>query len=511
MYANRSVLGSTRTLSLSTEHLNQEQSLISIPPPMCNLPYDPPHLSRWQQPIQRHPMTTNARSGSAVAQRNEAGRQRHASKAATLNDQFRALTLHPRNHCDPLRPSNTRPGILNATSYELSDDLRAKEIDMMERYYGGKIRAQRAARIIQARYREYRMRAQYARLRADRRTHSRRPAQPKEYFLNDDAREGQHLASMEDLVIDRAYIDWESEAAGSNGEGSIPDLTVEAKGNRSSAPSAATHSPDEVEISSQSCSNLTAPKTHRQQSSPGTGTGSTSGFVSSPGSCSSGSLVTESNQMHTPMYRPEPPKRQSTEPPQSQPPQPQQPVLYYLVDREEPRVAQHHQQQQQLYVAVPVKPDQQYVKVIPQQTQQQSIQPQSQQRYLTQPTTAAVLVRRSSTGSNSRQAPIWCTPDGKMYTLAYTTSAEKAKPVVIPQGQSPQQQQQQQGAVYVTPVKREGNGAVMVKLHHSSPSAPVFAQVGGQRSNSTGVSPMPQLSERLRKRLYRVCLNYFNK
>ncbi|VDD74013.1 unnamed protein product [Mesocestoides corti] len=483
MSANRSALGSVRALSLSTENLNKEQSLIAIPPPMCNLPYDPPHLSRWQQVSQRH-QGLNTRSGSAVASRVDASSQQLNSKTATLNDQFRALTLHPRNHFgDPHRASTVRPGILNATIYELSDDLRAKEVDLMERYYGGRLRAQRAARVIQTKYREYRMRAQYAKLRSDRRWTDRRTTGSAVYYPPEEQREGQHLASMEDLVIDRAYLDWESEAAGSPGGGSIPDLTVEGKSSRSSAPSAATQPAESVEISSQSCSNLTTPKNHHQSSSPGTGTGSTSGFVSSPGSCSSGSLPTESTPLPVPCHKQEPVNRQ---PPETQ----SQPVVYYLLDRDDQHVSQHVPQQQ-LYVAVPAKPDQQYLKVVPQQ--------QQPQRYLTQPTTAAVLVRRSSTGSNPRQAPVWCTPDGKMYTLAY---AEKPKAVMVSPPPSSVQ------PVFVTPIRKDGvaNTPVLVKIHQSPPPTSLVQMA--QKPNATS---SPVVGDRWRKRLYRVCLNYFNK
>lgn len=522
MYANRPALDSVKTLSMSTEHLTQEQALISIPPPMSNLPYDPPHLSRWQQATQRQQVNNTTRSGSAVAQRNDLERQRNASKAGPLNDQFRALTLHSRNHCDPLCQANSRPSILNAKGYELSDDLRAREICLMERYYGGRTKAHRAARIIQAKYREYRMRAQYARLRTDRRAISRRVAESEDIYANDDQlADAHHLASMEDLVINRAYQDWGSDDTGSGGEGSLPDLTGEAKGSRSSAPYATSvqQHPAEAEHSSQSCSNLAAPNAaqgqQRQQSSPGTGTGSTSGFASSPGSCSSGSLATENPQAN---YCPEPPKRQHTEPPrpqQNNQQQQQQPVLYYLVDgrNESQRTPQP---QQQLYVAVPMKPGQQYVKIVPdlqaQQQQVQQLQHQQSQRYLTStPSASTVLVRRSSTGSNSRQPPIWCTPDGKMYTLAYTSTGDKPVAIAMQPNQSPHQPHllpQQQPAVFVTPVKKEviGNGPVLVKLQHQT-SSTVF----NQQSQRPGAPAPITLAERLRKRLYRVCLNYFNK
>lgn len=509
MLTSRSTGSSDRALSLSTEHLNKEPSLIAIPPPMSNLPYDPPHLSRWQQAPQRLQGHSNSRSGSAVTPRVDSSQYHQSlSKAATLNDQFRALTLYSRNHCDTHRASTIRPGILNTNTYELSDDLRAKEVDLMERYYGGRLRAQRAARIIQRKFREYRMRAQYAQLRSDRRLHNRLVSGLNNCYP-EDHRETQHLASMEDLVIDRAYLDWESEAAGSPGAGSIADLTVEAKGSRSSAPSVPTQPPESEEISSHSCSNLTVPKSHhpplQSSSSLGTGTGSTSGFVSSPGSCSSGSLPTEnvSSNASTAKLASENQTQQ------------QHHVLYYVMDRGEDQRVHQQSQTQKLYVAVPVRSDQHHINLSSQQPQL------LQQRYLAQspsPTTA-VLVRRSSTGSKSVQAPVWYTLDGKIYTLAYaeqpptptTATPVPAASLVV----SPSSRQQ----IVLAPIHREGNSPVLLQIHHNTSATAVptsSINITPTGSTMTGVATSAAVAnaaaaERYRKRLYRVCLNYFNK
>lgn len=48
--------------------------------------------------------------------------------------------------------------------YELSNDLQQKQIEMLNRKYGGHLRARRAARIIQLAFREYRMRKNYIKL-----------------------------------------------------------------------------------------------------------------------------------------------------------------------------------------------------------------------------------------------------------------------------------------------------------------------------------------------------------
>lgn len=49
-------------------------------------------------------------------------------------------------------------------NYELSNELQQKQVEMLNRKYGGHLRARRAARIIQLAYREYRMRKNYAKL-----------------------------------------------------------------------------------------------------------------------------------------------------------------------------------------------------------------------------------------------------------------------------------------------------------------------------------------------------------
>lgn len=52
----------------------------------------------------------------------------------------------------------------NHLKYELSNDLQQKEIELLNRKYGGYLRARRAARTIQLAYREYRMRKNYQKL-----------------------------------------------------------------------------------------------------------------------------------------------------------------------------------------------------------------------------------------------------------------------------------------------------------------------------------------------------------
>ena len=53
---------------------------------------------------------------------------------------------------------------LASIDYELSSDLKNKEIEILYRKYGGHLRCKRAARVIQLAYREYRLRKNYFKL-----------------------------------------------------------------------------------------------------------------------------------------------------------------------------------------------------------------------------------------------------------------------------------------------------------------------------------------------------------
>jgi hypothetical protein len=67
----------------------------------------------------------------------------------------------------PVMPSTTTTTATANSAvlqYELSNDLQQKQLELLNRKYGGHLRARRAARIIQLAYREYRMRKNYARL-----------------------------------------------------------------------------------------------------------------------------------------------------------------------------------------------------------------------------------------------------------------------------------------------------------------------------------------------------------
>ena len=54
-----------------------------------------------------------------------------------------------------------------ANAYELSQDLHDKQLEMLERKYGGQLRARRAARIIQQAYRQYCMNKNFAKLKTE--------------------------------------------------------------------------------------------------------------------------------------------------------------------------------------------------------------------------------------------------------------------------------------------------------------------------------------------------------
>ncbi|CAF1567303.1 unnamed protein product [Adineta ricciae] len=64
-----------------------------------------------------------------------------------------------------------RPTIL--TNYDLSQDLRDKQIEILERKYGGKLRCRRAAIIIQRGYRQYRLKENFRHLCATVKTNKR--------------------------------------------------------------------------------------------------------------------------------------------------------------------------------------------------------------------------------------------------------------------------------------------------------------------------------------------------
>ncbi|KAK4469090.1 hypothetical protein MN116_006678 [Schistosoma mekongi] len=107
--------------------------------------------------------------------------------------------------------------------YEFGEDGSTKEIEEMESYYGGRLRAQRAARIIQNAYRDYRLRAEYARLRSEKgisriiEKNSSNLVQNKansNHIPNERHCTNSELSNnVDDLVIDRTYTDWSLEAA----------------------------------------------------------------------------------------------------------------------------------------------------------------------------------------------------------------------------------------------------------------------------------------------------------
>ncbi|KAF5404687.1 hypothetical protein PHET_01620 [Paragonimus heterotremus] len=130
-------------------------------------------------------------------------------------------------------PRPTRIGF-GTLSYELGEDLRAKEIELIERCYGGRMRAQRAARIIQNAYRDYRLRTEYARICLEKRkpdscTSANVLAFSSKRVLTTSTRVFDDVkllngscsvrstlrssGSLEDLVLEQAYVDWALKAA----------------------------------------------------------------------------------------------------------------------------------------------------------------------------------------------------------------------------------------------------------------------------------------------------------
>ncbi|TNN16673.1 IQ motif and SEC7 domain-containing protein [Schistosoma japonicum] len=95
---------------------------------------------------------------------------------------------------------------LPSVCYDYGEDGSTKEIEEIESYYGGRLRAQRAARIIQNAYRDYRLRAEYARLRSEKGI--------SRIIENNSSNLILGLSNnVDDLVIDRTYTDWSLEAA----------------------------------------------------------------------------------------------------------------------------------------------------------------------------------------------------------------------------------------------------------------------------------------------------------
>lgn len=77
------------------------------------------------------------------------------------------------------------------SSYELSQDLQEKKIELLERKYGGSVRAQRAALIIQRAYRRYMLDRKFASIRANANiekrnstsSHQQQPHHQQQYHL----------------------------------------------------------------------------------------------------------------------------------------------------------------------------------------------------------------------------------------------------------------------------------------------------------------------------------------
>ncbi|CAI2726028.1 unnamed protein product [Schistosoma spindalis] len=125
---------------------------------------------------------------------------------------------YPDDHFDRMIPSQIE---LPNICYELGEDRRARAIEEIEIYYGGRLRTQRAARIIQNAYREYRLRAEYARLKLEKgisRIRERNSSKIVQKANSDHVpNKGDCVISkptddVDDLVIEGAYLDWSPEA-----------------------------------------------------------------------------------------------------------------------------------------------------------------------------------------------------------------------------------------------------------------------------------------------------------
>lgn len=73
--------------------------------------------------------------------------------------------VYYRSHQSPVTSQQLQ--IQQQHQYELSDDLRTKQVEMLARKYGGQAKAARAARVIQNAYRRYRLNRSFARMRLE--------------------------------------------------------------------------------------------------------------------------------------------------------------------------------------------------------------------------------------------------------------------------------------------------------------------------------------------------------
>ncbi|TGZ61702.1 hypothetical protein CRM22_007835 [Opisthorchis felineus] len=179
------------------------------------------------------------------------------------------------------------------TSYELSEDLQAKEVELIERSYGGRLRAQRAARIIQTVYRDYRLRTEYARLCMENCSkrkiqdhdsiipatglHKTSPPSDRQTSVKLDLRRSENQSSrssgsLEDLVLEQAYVDWALKAATeqlSCGISSNSDSTGAISFDRTSHTSGTSRSNDKAlvegnQVASSSCEGIVQDHCHAE-------------------------------------------------------------------------------------------------------------------------------------------------------------------------------------------------------------------------------------------------------
>ncbi|CAH8530115.1 unnamed protein product [Dicrocoelium dendriticum] len=123
-------------------------------------------------------------------------------------------------------------------SHKLSEDSHNREIKMLEHFYGGHLRSQRAARIIQNAYRIYRLKSEYARMRMQKEANREptgsllHPINPDKFCHRSprfDPRTSQISAissgSLEDLFLEQAYVDWALKAATAQATYGIPPVS----------------------------------------------------------------------------------------------------------------------------------------------------------------------------------------------------------------------------------------------------------------------------------------------
>uniref|UniRef100_A0A914W5H5 SEC7 domain-containing protein n=2 Tax=Plectus sambesii TaxID=2011161 RepID=A0A914W5H5_9BILA len=135
--------------------------------------------------IMHHPQQQQQlRSAHHSLQRMSRGRSPQMSVAMEQQARSVAAAPYPQDDCAVVwlgrYPNSfvTHSHIVPASprNYELSDEIQQKQIEMLERKYGGRLRAQRAASIVQRAFREYSLAKRWKQVRSQQQPRRHKPA-----------------------------------------------------------------------------------------------------------------------------------------------------------------------------------------------------------------------------------------------------------------------------------------------------------------------------------------------